>query len=331
MSREQALRGSILAVTRRYAAGIDVSERAVRLAVVSRRLRANGPICVEHLESVPLAAGAVIGGDFVDRNAVVAALREAFGRLPARGAWRALRCAMGLPASATLTTQVPLARLIEARHGEPGGRDPLGLLEPAVLAEAERAAGIERAALAVDWSIEARNDGCAQVSIAATARQHVESRVETAAAAGISLSAIDGEPAAALRAMRHAGTIELDARDNYIVCWAESTGLHAWLVGEEGVENALRYPAPEYPSIADALLDLIGPKGPPDWIFVGGDVDLLTRAGYAATELTAIFRCPVLPFECAPFCNGAAPIDDALRHSPLFAVAFGLALREVMQ
>jgi Bacterial type II and III secretion system protein len=73
------------------------------------------------------------------------------------------------------------------------GRDPRGLLEPAALAEAERAGGIERGALAVDWSVEAREDGCATVSIAATPRQHVESRLETAAA-GIMLSAIDGVP-----------------------------------------------------------------------------------------------------------------------------------------
>jgi len=331
MSGERALRGSVLTVTRRYAAGIDVSEEAVRLAVVSRRLRANGPVCVEHLECVPLEAGAVIGGDFIERAAIAAALREAFGRLPMRPAWRALRCAMGLPASATLTTQVPLAGLIQARRGEPGPRDPRGLLEPAVLAEAERAAGIERGALAVDWSVEARDDGLAQVSIAATARQHVESRVETAAAAGISLSAIDGEPAAALRAMRHAGTIELGSRERYIACWLERAGLHGWLVGEEGVENELRYPAPEYANLTDALRDLAGEIAPPDWILLGGDLDLLERAGLPVDALPALLRCPVMPFECAPFCNGASQADGALRHSPLFAVAFGLALREVMQ
>lgn len=100
MGKENALRGTMLTVTRRYAAGIDVGEDAVRQAVVSRRLRANAALCVEHLESVPLPSGAVIGGDFVDRAAIVSALREAFDRLPASGTWRALRCAMGLPASA---------------------------------------------------------------------------------------------------------------------------------------------------------------------------------------------------------------------------------------
>jgi Tfp pilus assembly PilM family ATPase len=152
MSKENTLRGTMLTITRRYAAGIDVGEDAVRLAVVSRRLRANAAVCVEHLDSVALPSGAVIDGDFIDRAAIVAALREAIGRLPESGAWRALRCAMGLPASATLTMQIPLARLIDTheQHADAIGGDPRGMLEPAVLVEAERAAGIERGALAVD-------------------------------------------------------------------------------------------------------------------------------------------------------------------------------------
>jgi Tfp pilus assembly PilM family ATPase len=333
MSKENTGRGSVLTVTRRYAAGIDVSEDAVRLAVVSRRLRANSSVCVEHLESVAVPSGAVIDGDFIDRPAIVHALREAFGRLPPSGAWRALRCAMGLPASATLTTQVPLARLLEAHESfAPAlGGDPRGVLEPAVLAEAERAAGIERGALAVDWSVQTREDGQAQVAIAATARRHVEARVETAAAAGIALSAIDGEPAAALRAMRHAGTVELDADARFLACWVEGAGLHGWLVDSRGVENEVRFPTPEYRSIADALRDLAGHAAPLDCIYVGGQLELLAHTGLSIPALGKTFDCPALPFECAPYCNGAADIEAAQRHSPRFAAAFGLALREVMQ
>ncbi|SAK76124.1 competence protein ComA [Caballeronia catudaia] len=333
MSKEKALRGAMLTVTRRYAAGIDVSEDAVRLAVVSRRLRANASVCVEHLESVALPSGAVVDGDFIDRAAIVRALREAFARLPETGAWRALRCAMGLPASATLTTQVPLARLIDVHDHFAGniGGDPRGFLEPAVLAEAERAAGIERGALAVDWSVQTREDGEAQVAIAATARRHVEARVETAAEAGIALSAIDGEPAAALRAMRHAGSTELDADARYLVCWLESTGLHGWLVGSRGVESELRYPAPEHRSIAEALHDLVGQDAPLDCIYVGGQIELLAHASVPVPALGKTFGCPALPFEAAPYCNGASGVSSAYRHSPRFAVAFGLALREVMQ
>ncbi|AQG99758.1 hypothetical protein A9R05_13725 [Burkholderia sp. KK1] len=333
MSKENALRGAMLTVTRRYAAGIDVSEDAVRIAVVSRRLRANATVCVEHLESVALPSGAVIDGDFVDRAAIVRALREAFARLPESGAWRALRCAMGLSASATLTTRVPLARLMDVHDHFAGniGGDPRGLLEPAVLAEAERATGIERGALAVDWSVRAREDGEAQIAIAATARRHVEVRVETAAEAGIALSAIDGEPAAALRAMRHAASTELDPDARYLVCWLESTGLHGWLVGSRGVENEIRYPAPEHRSISDALHDLVGQDAPLDCIYVGGQIELLAHACVPLPALGKTFGCPALPFEAAPYCNGAPDVSSANKHSPRFAVAFGLALREVMQ
>ncbi|WP_321799762.1 type IV pilus biogenesis protein PilM [Caballeronia sp. J97] len=333
MSRENTLRGTMLTVTRRYAAGIDVGEDAVRLAVVSRRLRANAAVCVEHLESAALPSGAVIDGDFVDRAPIVAALREVFGRLPESGAWRALRCAMGLPASATLTTQIPLARLIDT-HGPlaaASGGDPRGMLEPAVLAEAERVAGIERGALAVDWSVQAREDGEALVAIAATARRHVEARVETAAEAGVALSAIDGEPAAALRAMRRTGSAELGPDARYLVCWLESTALHGWLVGARGVENEVRYPAPEHRSIADALHELAGQDAPPDCIYVGGQIELMAHASLPLPVLGKTFGCPALPFEAAPYCNGAAEIQAAHKHSPRFAVAFGLALREVMQ
>lgn len=333
MSKENALRGAMLTVTRRYAAGIEVGEDAVRLVIVSRRLRASAAVCVEHLESVPLPSGAVIDGDFIDRAAVVRALREAFGRLPPSGAWRALRCAMGLPASATVTTQIPLARLLEAHQPFAAGLggDPHGVLEPAVLAEAERAAGIERAALAVDWSVQAREDGQALVAIAATARRHVEARVETAAEAGIALSAIDGEPAAALRAMRHAGSVELDADARFVVCWLESTGLHGWLVGARGVENEVRYPAPEHRSIADALHDLTGDAAPIACIYVGGRIELMAHANLPLPVLSKTFSCAALPFEAAPYCHGASGIETALKHSPRFAAAFGLALREVMQ
>jgi Tfp pilus assembly PilM family ATPase len=333
MGMETLLRGSVLTITRRFAAGIDITEGALRLAVVSKRLHANRPICVERLEEVLLEPGVVIGGDFIDRPAITAALREAFSRLPARGALRSLRCAMALPASATVTTRVPLARLTQSGQmaiSAVSGRDPRGLLEPAVLAEAERVAGIERGALAVDWSIETRANGDTEVLIAATGRQYVESRVETAAAANIVLSAIDGEPGAALQALRYSALMEIDPHERFVACWVESAGLHAWVIGADGVENEVRYPAPEYSSATDALKDLVGDDPNVHWIYIGGDIELLNRAGVSTPMLAALFGCPVMPFECAPFCNGAQRVDQRLAQSPLFAVAMGLALREVM-
>ncbi|GAB5098910.1 pilus assembly protein PilM [Caballeronia sp. TF1N1] len=324
---------ALLTVTRRFAAGIDVSESAVRIVVLSKRVRSPSAVCVEHIDWVALEPGAVIDGEFVDRAAVIAALCDTVERLPQNGVSRALRCAMGLPSSATLTTRVPLTALLETRDAPAlvADGDPRGVLEPAVLAEAERISGIERGALAVDWSVETQEDGRAQVAIAATARRHVEARVETAAAAGIALSAIDGEPAAAMRAMRHSGKVELGPDARFMLCWLEKTGLHGWVAGAHGVESEVRYPAPEHSCLADALRDLAGTDAPLDCVYVGGEADLMAQAALPLPALAKMFGCPALPFECAPYCNGVAGIDASLKHSPLFAVAFGLALREVLQ
>src|SRR6202012_6137008 len=114
---------------------IDISERAVRLVVVSKRLQVNRPVCIERLEMVPLEAGVVIGSDFVNRPAIAEALREAFSRVPARGSLKTLRCAMALPASSTLTTQVPLKKLGRwSQSAARGALEPRGLFAPAVLA-----------------------------------------------------------------------------------------------------------------------------------------------------------------------------------------------------
>lgn len=332
MSIQTALRGSILNVTRRFAAGIDVSEKAVRLVVVSKRLHAHRSVCVERLEEVPLETGVMIAGEIIDRAAIADALREVFSRLPSRGSLRSLRCAMALPASATVIAKVPLERLTHSgiMQGS-SGRDPRGLLEPAVLAEAERASGIERGALSVDWSIDSAASASPVVIIAATARRHVEARIETAATADIVLSAVDGEPLAALRALRYCASMEIDPEERLIACWVESTGLHAWLISEDGVEKEMRYPSPEWSNALDALTALAGEGPRVHWIYVGGDIELLARAGASMSALANLFGCPVMPFECAPLCNGAQRVDDRLRHSPLFAVALGLALREVLQ
>jgi Tfp pilus assembly PilM family ATPase len=332
MDKENTVRGTILTVARRFAAGIDVSEDAVRVAVISRRIRPSLGICVEHLESVPLPEGAVVNGDFIDRQAISAALGEALGRLPERGTWRNLRCAMGMSHAATFTTCVPLLQLIAPNDARATvcASDPFGLLEPAVLAEAERATGIERGALAVDWSVLPQDTGRAQVSIAATQRRHVEARVETAAMAGVALASIDGEAAAALRAMRYIADTELGPDARYLVCWIERTGLQGWLVDTGDVESDARYPAPEYRSITEALRDLAGAHAPIEGIYVGGEIGLLEHAHLPLPALATMFGCPALPFEASAFCNRSAHVETTARRSARFAVAFGLALREVL-
>ncbi len=80
------------------------------------------------------------------------------------------------------------------------------------------------------------------------------------------------------------------------------------------------------------LRELIGESAQLENIYVGGDLDMMERAGLSLSAFSKMFDGkPTLPFEAAPFCNGAAGIDSELKHSPRFAVAFGLALREMLQ
>ncbi|MGF6731159.1 Tfp pilus assembly PilM family ATPase [Paraburkholderia youngii] len=313
----------------RFAAGIDVGSQNVRLVVVSQRAR--GALHLEHISTVPLAAGVMAGAEIVDRQAVSRALRDAFAGLPRVCATHALRCAMAVPASATLTTTVPLARLAaQSDCEEEDGGVALAGLAPAVMGEAERIAGLERHALAVDWYVDETPSPQRSVKIAATSRQHLEARIECAATAGISLSAIDGEPHAALRALRHAASRELDPNEPYAAVWVGTDGVYGWSVVDSANVGEMRYPAPEHADLADALRDLThGPEF--DCALIGGEIELLDSVGFSLAEIGDVLGCSALPFECALLGSHARPLDDALLHEPAGAVAFGLALRGVLE
>jgi Tfp pilus assembly PilM family ATPase len=314
----------------RFAAGIDVGSQNVRLVVLSQRSRARGALYLEYVSTVPLAAGAMAGTEIADRQAVARALRDAFAGLPRACATHALRCAMALPASATLTTTVPLARLAAQSHCAEDGGHALAELEPAVMGEAERIAGRERHALAVDWFVDETPSPIRSVKIAATARQHLEARMECAATAGISLTAVDGEPHAALRAMRYAASLELDPHEPYVALWIGTDGVYGWRIVDDCIADEMRYPAPEHADLADALRDLA--HGPVlDCALVSGEIDLLDGVGFSLADIADVLGCTVLPFECAVLGGLVRPLRDELLHEPAGAVAFGLALRGVFE
>lgn len=316
--------------TQRFAAGIDVATQAVRLVVVSQRSRESAALHIEYVSTVPLAPGAMAGTEISDRHAVARALREAFANLPRACSNQALRCAMALPASATLTATVPLTRLAALAGGAEDGGHELAELEPAVMDEVERIAGLERHALAVDWSVDESPAPIRTVTIAATARQHLEARIECAATAGISLTAIDGEPHAALRAMRYAASHELDPTEPYVALWIGTDGVYGWRMVDDGIVGSIHYPAPEHADLADALRDLV--HGPVlDCALLSGEVDLLDGVGFTLADIGDVLGCTVLPFECAALGGLARRLDDPLLHEPAGVVAFGLALRGVLE
>ncbi|KGW67996.1 hypothetical protein Y042_5695 [Burkholderia pseudomallei MSHR1357] len=88
-------RRSWWSVGRRFAAGIDVNRRTVRIAVLSRRAR-GGAVRLEALDAEPLPAGAFDEPADADWAAVAAAMAAALGRVPPMrprggcgGRWRA--------------------------------------------------------------------------------------------------------------------------------------------------------------------------------------------------------------------------------------------------
>ncbi|HEY3598982.1 MAG TPA: pilus assembly protein PilM [Paraburkholderia sp.] len=327
-------RTSLVRAVRRFAAGIDISPQAVRLVVLSRRLRGDGPVRIECIASVPLRAGAMAGAEIVDRAAVAQAMCELFECLPTEHLAPSLRCAMAIPASATLTASVPLAQLAPRNVSLNGShyvdRHLLATLEPAVMTEAERIAGIERHALAVDWFFDESPRRIGSVTIAATARQHLEARIECAAIAGVSLTAVDGEPHAALRAIRHAAALELDTHGTYVAIWVGADGVYGWRVADDLVAAEMRYPAPEYAGLADALRD-VGGGCVIGCALVAGEIDLLDGVRFSLADIGDVLGCSVLPFQCAPLGDVVQPFLSELLQEPACAVAFGLALRGVIE
>jgi Tfp pilus assembly PilM family ATPase len=324
---------SLLVGARRFAAGIDVSAQAVRLVVLSRRARLAGRLRLEYLSTLPLSAGAMEGAEIVDRHAVACALRDVFAGIPRACSPHALSCAMALPASATLISTLPLARLA-AHSGGFGsfvncGRD-IAALEPVVLIEAERMAGIERHGLSVDWFVEERSPLDQLITIAATSRQHLEARVESAIKGGISLSTLDSEPYAALRAMRFAACHEIDPEASYVAIWMGPEGVYGWRMIDGAIDNEIRYPAPEHSDFADALRYLAG-VGTLSCSLIAGDLDLLEGVGFTLNDVSEVLGCTVIPFATVALGDAARPLADALLHDSASAVAFGLALREVLE
>jgi Tfp pilus assembly PilM family ATPase len=336
-----ALKTSLEMAVRRFAAGIDLGPQAVRLVVLSRSMCSNGPLRVDCVASMPVRSGAMAGAEIIDRPAVAQALYDVFECVPPEHILLSLRCAMAIPGSATLMASVPLKQLQRCTPAvrrtrsripvtEYAEGDMLTALEPAVLVEIERIAGIERHALAVDWYIDRSALHGGEVTIAATARQHLEARIECAAIAGISLTAIDGEPHAALRAMRYSAAQELEPGDEYAALWVGGDGVYGWRLADETVIASMRYPAPEHGSLADALRDL-SEGAPLSAVFVGGDVDLLDGVSMSLADIGDVLGCVVFPFECTLLGKVAVPYETDLLHDPASAVAFGLAVRGVYE
>ncbi|WP_175920905.1 competence protein ComA [Burkholderia pyrrocinia] len=295
---------------RHGATGIDVGANEVRVVVLSRRGRA-ADVRIEGLEREPVG---LAGGPEDARWAAVArSLAAAVSRLAAAG----VRCdACGV--MALCDDEIRTATLDLA------GRDDV---EDAARQAAERISGLAPDSLAFDW----RQDGGAQsgeIEVAVAPLALLERRIDVAAQAGVDLTAVDGESAAALRALRYAAQFELDAHGPYAALWFSDSGVRAWRVDGALAAQVLALSGAVPEAFSDALRQRV--LGAVRCVLVAGDERCITRFGTSVADIGDVLGAVAVPFDCTGWDGQPCP-PAGLPGGPAFAVSFGLALRGVWE
>ncbi|MCU9955345.1 MULTISPECIES: competence protein ComA [Burkholderia] len=295
---------------RHGATGIDVGANEVRVVVLSRRGRA-ADVRIEGLEREPVG---LAGGPEDARWAAVArSLAAAVSRLAAAG----VRCdACGV--MALCDDEIRTATLDLA------GRDDV---EDAARQAAERISGLAPDSLAFDW----RQDGGAQsgeIEVAVAPLALLERRIDVAAQAGVDLTAVDGESAAALRALRYAAQFELDAHGPYAALWFSDSGVRAWRVDGALAAQVLALSGAVPEAFSDALRQRV--LGAVRCVLVAGDERCITRFGTSVADIGDVLGAVAVPFDCTGWDGQPCP-PAGMPGGPAFAVSFGLALRGVWE
>ncbi|MGU7774059.1 competence protein ComA [Burkholderia sp. MR1-5-21] len=299
------------AMGRCTATGIDVGANEVRVAVLSRGRR-GANVRVEGLEVEPL--GPADGPEDARWAAVGRALSVAVSRLSSRGVRCDARGVMALRDDEMRTATLDLA-----------GRDDVA---DAARQAAERISGLAPDSLAFDWRTA---DGArpGEIAIAAAPQVLLQRRIDAAALAGVDLTAVDGESMAALRALRHAASHELDAHDPYCALWFGETGVRGWWLERDAAVLQFAFPDRAHGALPDALRAFA--RQPARCVVVGGDDRCVARFGTSVAEIGDLLGAIALPFECVHWAADVADVQSGAPSGPAFAVAFGLALRGVRE
>ncbi|WP_107314473.1 competence protein ComA [Burkholderia metallica] len=290
--------------------GIDVGADEVRVVVLSRRGR-SAQVCVEGLEREPV--GLADGPQDARWAAVARALAAAVSRLSAAG----VRCdTCGV--MALHDDEMRIATLDLA------GRDDV---EDAARQAAERISGLAPDSLAFDW----RQDGGAvadEVEVAVAPLALLERRIDVAAQAGVDLTVVDGESAAALRALRYAAQFEVDVHAGaYAAFWFHDAGVQGWRIDGPLAAPVLTLPGAMPGAFADALRRRA--LGAVSCILVAGSARCIARFDTSVAEIGDVLGAVAVPFDCTSW--SGQPCPAGLPGDPAMAVAFGLALRGVWE
>ncbi|AOI90981.1 hypothetical protein [Burkholderia pseudomultivorans] len=295
---------------RHRSTGIDVGADEVRVAVLSRRGRVPD-VRIEGLEREPVAVSA--GPDAARWAAVARALAAAAARLSAAG----VRCdARGV--MALRDDEMHVATLDLAGRAD---------VADAARQAAERISGLAPDAVAYDWRQD-DDEPAGEIAVAAAPLAVLERRIDVAAQAGIDLTAVDGESAAALRALRYAAQFELDAQDAYAALWFSDTGVRGWRVDGALASPALALSTGMTAAFAEALRH--GTLGSARCVLVAGDERSIGRFGLSIADIGDVLGANAVPFDCIGW-DGRPSAPAGASSGPAFAVAFGLALRGVWE
>ncbi|CAM2150078.1 conserved protein of unknown function [Pararobbsia alpina] len=323
---------------RNYIAGLDIGTSHVRAVVLGygpSTPHAPSWMRLIHAATVPLPEAAMSGADILEPHVVARVLVDAFGGPEGVSRWAGAHLAIGLPPSTVLIRSVALAELMRRRDraDEPGawrarrGSDfGLDAFEERVLAEAELMMAIGRDQLCVDWFRSASVVGIEHATIVTATRQHVESRVTTAALAGLRVCVVDGHAEAALRACRLWMEVRRPVEATFVVIWTHAADARTWCVHEHAVEKVLEGPAAlDMRNVASWAGDR-----KPRIAVLAGDCTTAARGSLESNVISRLTGCIVDRFNPHLCCAAVDPQrDDASLEDAAYVVAFGLALRGV--
>ncbi|WP_175711918.1 competence protein ComA [Burkholderia ambifaria] len=295
---------------RHRSTGIDVGADEVRVAVLSRRGR-GADVRVEGLERE--SVGLADGPEDARWAAVARALAAAVSRLSAAGVRCDAHGVMALRDDEMRTATLDLAGREDVAH--------------AARQAAERISGLAPDSFAFDWRQE---DGAhsGEIAVAVAPQALLERRIDVAAQAGIDLTAVDGESAAALRALRHAAQFELDAHGSYAAFWFSDTGVRGWRVDGHVAAPMLAVSGDVQAALPDALRQCV--FEPVRCVLVAGDARCIARCGTSVADIGDALGVAAVPFDCTGW-DGLPGEPGGVPDAPAFALAVGLALRGVWE
>ncbi len=351
-------------ILRQYVAGIDIQREEARIVVLSHRWLSASAVRFEYAARRPLPTDVYEEGEWISPDDITLTLSELTSDAKKACQSNLNRLVMALPTNIVWLDEIELHPDTSHAPRNAHAAAWLNELEPLVLTQAEQNLGIPAADIAADWFLQNPQYHPNRLTIVAAPRSAIEVRMECAAHLELRLSAIDGEAAAALRACRFAAAHEVPADTAYAVIWFGAREVEAYLLCPSlptpptnqvteppSTDNLLTQLSTHSiaretcftrqrlsgASLIDRLHELIDSHNPKYLWFAGepGAFNALEAKGFNTNALALALGCVPRRFDptlySLPSQNKETKIPLSAAQDPCFALAFGLALRGVLE